>query len=193
MRAFQFAPAMRSQLAAAFVRLPDDDEDETSAIQAADRSRIPAAQRAPCTQRALVEAPPACSPTCCWPGRCWRPSDNVVVGIYRPGFSANPGVSSNQPGRPARPSHPGLVAGDADVLASWRRSLLGGQEAVVGLVGDIKAAPPEPWNLVAERDGKHNSRSTSPPPTTTEEPVEEVATARRSEHVDCNPSHWVLL
>jgi len=152
-RGVQFA--LRAIPLGGFVAFPDDDDDETSAIPADDPDLL---RNRPLHQRALVIAAGVLANLLL----AWTvlAAQGVVVGIPA-GFSANPGVvvAAVQPGQPAALS--GLVAGDR-IVSLGGVSLLGGQEAVVGLVDDIKAAPSQTLALVAERDGKTLSLNLTP-------------------------------
>ncbi len=142
-RGVQFA--LRAFPLGGFVAFPDDDED--SAIPSDDPDLL---RNRPLRQRALVIAAGVLANLLL----AWTVllGQGLVLGIPS-GFSATPGVLvvAVQPGQAAANS--GLLAGDRIVRVGGA-SIAGGQEAVVGVVEQIKGAPGQPLQLEVERGGR---------------------------------------
>ncbi len=142
-RGVQFA--LRAIPLGGYVAFPDDDE--TSEVPADDPDLL---RNRPLPQRALVIAAGVIANLLL----AWLVlvAQGVVVGIPA-GLSATPGilVAGVQPGQPAALA--GLQPGDR-IVGLDGVALQGGQEAVAGLVQDIKAAPGRSLALEAQR-GEH--------------------------------------
>ncbi|MCP9915196.1 RIP metalloprotease RseP [Cyanobium sp. ATX 6F1] len=142
-RGVQFA--LRALPLGGFVAFPDDDED--SGIPSDDPDLL---RNRPLPQRALVIAAGVLANLLL--AYAVLLGQGLVLGIPS-GFSATPGVLvvAVQPGQAAASA--GLLAGDR-IVALGGSAIAGGQEAVVGVVEQIKGAPGQALQLEVEREGR---------------------------------------